>query len=241
MANTIFFNSDYIVIEYMDLIKSPYLVFLHYIRQNEKLREILKIEQIEFLNDFSLYEWYINRKHQNFLVDLNRFPDEISESDLYELLNIQMNNSEMMYKEATLLPLGTRLPIMLSKKMATKDIIIYHPHKNDFAKKNLLDEIGYDLKFMDNFDEVLDVAKENSTYFLSDIDKIITMKDKGYLKCSSITLPIEYRYNKKNMEDFKYDFHQLYKDNPHKISFIRSCTTTNDDEDMSIENDDNEE
>lgn len=241
MENTIFLNADYIVIEYMDLIKSPYLVFLHCIRRNEKLREILKIEQIEFLDDISLYEWYINRKHQNFLVDLNRYPDQISEKDLYDLLELQLNNSPMMYEQATMLLLGERLPIMQAKKMAVKDIIIYHPHENNFAKDDLTRETNHEFTFMNNFEEVLDKAKSNSTYFLSDIEKVITMKDKEYLKCSSVTLPVEYRYNKKNMNDFKYDLYSLYKDIPYKLSFFRACTFGEEleelnDEDISSEN-----
>ena len=82
MSNTIFLNSDYIVIEYIDIIKSPYIVLLNHIRRNKRIREILNLEEIDNLGEDGLIEWYINRKHQNFLIDLCRYPDRISESDL---------------------------------------------------------------------------------------------------------------------------------------------------------------
>ena len=68
--DSIFKNADYIVIEYIDMVKSPYLLLLNAMRRNDKIREILKLEQVDNLDDISLYEWYINRKHQNFLIDL---------------------------------------------------------------------------------------------------------------------------------------------------------------------------
>ena len=45
MADTIFYNSDYIVIEYIDLIKSPYMVLLTQLQKNRKIREVLMIEK----------------------------------------------------------------------------------------------------------------------------------------------------------------------------------------------------
>mgnify|MGYP001091783510 CR=1 FL=1 len=46
-TETIFYNADYLVIEYLDFIKSPYFVLLQYIQKNEKLRPILRLEEIE--------------------------------------------------------------------------------------------------------------------------------------------------------------------------------------------------
>ena len=50
------------------------------------------------------------------------------------------------------------------------------------------------------------------------------MQEKECLRCSSITLPVEYRYNKKNMEDFSVDFEELYQKDPFKLTFFRACT-----------------
>ena len=220
---TIFYNADYIVIEYIDIVKSPYLLLLHAIQQNENLSDIFKMEEIELLDDEGLYEWYINRKHQNFLMDLNRYPDKVDEKTLDNILETQINLSPEFYTDATPLII-TDMLITLTHQKISNGIIIYHPHKNDYAKKDLESLIGGDYIFMDDFDKVLEKAGSNSTYFLSDIRKVTYMKEKGFLRCSSITLPVEYRYNKKNMEDFSVDFEALYKDEPYKLTFFRACT-----------------
>lgn len=222
-TNTIFYNSDYIVIEYIDLIKSPYLVLLSIIKNNDKLREILKIEQIEFLDDASLCEWYINRKHQNFFIDLNRYPDIITDKQMDEILNEQMTITTKFYENTNFLNLVDMLRIVPSMKIVN-GIIIYNPHESSYASEELKNEVGTNFTFMNDWNEVMEKAGSNSTYFISDIDKIILMKEKGILKCSSVTLPIEYRYNRKNMKEMKYDLKEIYKECPFKISFFNSCT-----------------
>lgn len=221
--DSIFKNADYIVIEYIDMVKSPYLLLLNAMRRNDKIREILKLEQVDNLDDISLYEWYINRKHQNFLIDLNRYPDQITDEMLYDLLDDQLSISSKFYEYANILGIGALLSLKWCDKLA-KDIIIYHPHNNNYAEKDMDRVFNKKFHFMNNFEDVLDLAKANSTYFLSDINKIYTMKDKGFLKLSSITVPIEYRYNKKNMNDFKLDFEELFKSDPFKLSYMRTCT-----------------
>lgn len=220
---SIFLNSDYIVVEYMDLIKSPCMVLLDVIRRNDKIREILKLEVIENLDHSALTEWYINRKHQNFLIDLNRYPDQISESELDSILDSQLAISEKFYSKALPLQLTNMVRIM-KKEDLTKDIIIYHPFSNEYAKNNLENELNYKFTVMNNFDKILDVAGYNSTYFLSNIDRVLDMDRKGVLGLSSVSIPIEYRYNKKNMTDYKIDLSELFRKSPFKISYFYACS-----------------
>ena len=241
LENTIFYNADYIVIEYIDIIKSPYMVLLTAIREELKshsdkfeLGRYLKSEEIIDLDNSALYEWYINRKNMNFFKDLNKFPDTTTEEDMWELLNSQICLSPIFYKAAPYLILTDSIPIMHTQKLA-KDIIIYHPHTNNYAQEDLEDYLGFKCTFMSDFEEVLDVAKENSTYFLSDINKINIMNEKGYLKYSSITLPIEYRYNRKNMTDFSIDFNELLAKVPFKLSYMRACSYDAPNDDIKME------
>ena len=229
-ASKIFLNSDYVVIEYIDFIKSPYLLLLGQIRnqlrfknKNFRLQDVIDGDQIMYLNDASLYEWYINRKHQNFYLDLNKYPDKISSQEWDQLLEDQMNSFHQFYTDADFLALADTVKI-ISARGYVKDIIFYHPHKNNFAQQDIERAFGKKFTFMNNFDEVLDLAKENSTYFLSDINKINIMQQKNLLKYSSVTLPIEYRYNKKDMTNFKLDFKSLYKTDVFKLTLMRACT-----------------
>lgn len=220
--NTIFYNADYIVVEYIDLIKSPYLILLDMIRRNPRMKEILKIEEIEFLNDAALYEWYLNRKHQNFFFDLNKYPDQISNDALAAILDDQLSLSLNFYKQSKALPMLASLKAMKTKKIC-RDIIIYHPHKNFHAKNDLDSILHEDFIWMTRFEDVMKKAGSNSTYFLSDIHHIEEMKNAGVLKMSSVTLPIEYRYNKKNMTDFDIDYEELMKETPFKLSYMYAC------------------
>ena len=58
----------------------------------------------------------------------------------------------------------------------------------------------------------------NSSYHVDRMEK------NGVLEFSSVILPIEYRYNKKNMHDFKIDFSEKLKNTVFKVSFMRTCT-----------------
>lgn len=223
MADTIFYNADYIVIEYIDIIKSPYLILLDQIRRESKMKDIFKIETIEHLDYPALYEWYLNRKHQNFLIDLVRDRNFISDKDLDVLLDKQMNISPLFCQTANLLMIDSVLKVCRAKKLVN-DVIIYYPHSDNFAKQDLENITGAKYTFYNNFDDVMNKAKANSTYFLSDINKVLKLKDNGLLEYSSITLPIEYRYNKKNMKEFSLDFEALFKECPFKLSYMRTCT-----------------
>lgn len=221
---SVFLNSDYVVIEYVDLIKSPYFILLSLLKNNDRFKGLLKLESVVHLTNAGLWEWYVNRRHQNFFVDLvNLTEDDIKNDYFDELLEDQISLTEKFYTQASPLNLVRSLVDMTAKEVAG-GIIIYHPHKNSFAKADLERITGYSYTFMDDFDAVMEKAKENSTYFLSDIKKIHRMKEHGCLKFSSVTLPIEYRYNKKNMTDFDIDFNELSKTDPFKLSYFMACT-----------------
>lgn len=220
--DTIFYNADYIVVEYIDLLKSPYMILLDMIRRNPRMKEILKIEEIEFLDGAALYEWYINRRHQNFFFDLNKYPDQISNEKLEEILDDQLLQTNRFYTDCKPLPLVGSLKVMKAKKIA-KDIIIYHPHNNFHAKNDLEKMLGENFIWMTKFEDVIKKAGSNSTYFLSDIHHIEEMRKAGVLKMSSVTIPFEYRYNKKNMKDFDIDYDELMKENTFKLSYMYAC------------------
>lgn len=223
-VQSVFLNSDYVVIQYIDMIKSPYLVLLDIIRTNPNLREVLKIEEIETFDTAALYEWYVNRKHQNFFIDLNRdrekYPDEFMDG----LLADQMCLAKEFYTNTNMLCTEFMLKFLKSKNDMVKDVIIYFPFNTPYAKEDLRENIGHSFTFMSDFDEICKKCGSNCTYFLSDIDLINRMEKNKVLEFSSVILPIEYRYNKKNMNDFKIDFDKKLKDVVFKLSFMRACT-----------------
>ena len=224
VENSIFYNSDYIVIEYMDLIKMPFFVLLTLLSKNQKIKEILKIEDIEGYSENGLLEWYVNRKNQNFFIDLVRDPRNINKETLDKLLDDQISSSIHFYDTIGLLPLGKTLKIMKDKNVA-KDILIYYPYHNDYAKKDLDKFLNEKFTFMDNFEDIVDKAGENSTYFLSNIELLDIIIKKDKLNFSSINLPIEYRYNKKSdLINMKYDFDDMLRKYCFKLAYIKACS-----------------
>ena len=187
-----------------------------------KKKLLLIIIPIILLGVVIMFGIYINRKNYNFLIDLNRYPDKISNESLDDLLKNEMLNNEVFYKYAFIFKLAKTLKMLHSQKLA-KDIIIYYPYETNYAKKYLDDLIGCKNRFIYNFEEILDITGYNSTYFLSDHRHLYTMRDKGCLKMSSITLPMDYNYN---MIDNKlvFNFDELYKEHPFKLSYCRACT-----------------
>lgn len=221
---SVFLNSDYVVVQYMDMIKSPCFVLLTIIQKNPKLKEILRLEEIENFDTESLYEWYINRKNKNFFMDLNRDPERFSQEFMDELLADQMCLAKEFYSDANMLCTEYMLKFLKSKKDIVRDVIIYFPYKTPYAHDDLKDVLGLNFTFMDDFDAICKKCGSNCTYFLSDIDLIDRMEKNGILQYSSVILPIEYRYNKKNMTDFKIDFSKKLTEVVFKVSFMRTCT-----------------
>ena len=227
---SIFYNSDYIVIEYRDLLKSPEFTLLQFIQkviQNEKLystyplRDYIRSFEIDDLSLDSLAEWYINRKYQNLFKSLFIDENMMSDEEFEKLIVEQINMSADYINLAVPLPLMAGLMDMKKLRMV-EDIIIFSPFNLDFVRSNVEKITKEKFTFVSTFKEAAEIAKANSTYFLSNADHIQTLKEMGYLKFSSITLPLEYRYNKKNMHDFKFDFDQEFKENPFKLSYLNA-------------------
>ena len=222
-SGTIFYNADYVVLEYMDIIKSPYLTIIAMLKYSEEYRKFLKFENIDYLDELGLSEWYINRKHRNPFVELSRYPDEVPTEKMDQLLNTLITHDERFYQYSKILNIAGFLSTKMSEKISN-GIIIYDPHESNFAKNDLNRLFNKDFIVMHNFDDILNKTKSNSTYILSDVHKIHQMKKKGCLKFSSVTLPIEYRYNKVNIKDFDLDFDELWKTDPFKLSYFRACS-----------------
>lgn len=67
---SVFLNSECMVVEYHDVLKMPWYILLTVINQNNALRELANINLIEDLSTTELFEWYYHRKNRNFLLDI---------------------------------------------------------------------------------------------------------------------------------------------------------------------------
>lgn len=225
VSKNMFLNSECIFVEYYDIIKAPWYILLSVLPQNQKIREILDLSEVDYLDSNGLFEWYCNRKNRNFLQDLSidkNIPDEMD-----KLLSVLMNN-EIFYTTNTQLNAIKVINTALNHKMA-KNIIIYTEEKsvhaeNDirtlFSKKNVEYRYG-------DFRSVLKDVPTDTTYFLSDFNKVVTMAEENHLNYSSLVLPYDFSYNfimdengnKVPLIDFTY----LGKDHLFKMAYFNAC------------------
>ena len=224
-SEVLFYNSEYIVVEYIDMIKAPYLLLADRMRKyNAGLKQIIDLDQISTLSIEGLYEWYMMRKHRNFLIDLCKYPDKIGTKYLDKLLSDHLNSDYRFYQYSNLLPIGNMLIRAKAHDLVKGMIVFSEDDPKGYIEKDLKDSYDIEITYMTNFDDVMKLAKNDSTYFLSDIKKIDRMKEADVLKYSSVTLPVEYRYNKKDSNHYDIDFDKLWETDPFKLSYVRTIT-----------------
>ena len=222
-----FVNSECVFVEYYDIIKCPWYILLTVIHQNEKVKQLLDLTPVEYLDSNELFEWYCNRKYRNFLFDLASAP--IDKVDYDMLLTALMSNNEIFYQVDTRLNAVEPLKEVLRQKMMKK-LIIYTEEKNDFVKEDITNLFGNKsnvLYYHGEFDKVLDKVPSDTTYFLSDFNKVVTMAEKNRLNLASLVLPYDFGYNyyfnDKNERTSYVDFTYLGKDHLFKVNYFNSC------------------
>lgn len=224
-AKNMFLNSECMFIEYYDIIKIPWYVLLTVLSQNKKIRELLNLSEIEYLDSNGLFEWYCNRKNRNFLQDLainKNIPDEFD-----TILDVLMDN-EIFYETNTQLNTVNIINVALSHKMV-KNVIIYTDDENDYVKKDIekiFTKKNVKYKYGD-FRKILKEIPTDTTYIFSDFNKAIIMAEENHLNYSSLVLPYDFSYNFLTNENNErvplIDFGYLGKDHLFKIAYFNAC------------------
>lgn len=206
--DTVFTNSQCMVVEYHDCVKSPWYVLLTVLSQNKKIRELVDLTPIDGLNSIQLFEWYRNRKNRNFLLDIASYPESVIPYD--ELLEVLMNNRIFYLANTELNTVNIILTAVRTKTV--KKVIIFNDKARDrdgkeleingeiskhiaedvaniFGNKNIVSFVN------DDFSKIVDSVPPDSTYIISDFTKITTLDDKKRLNYSSLVLPNDFAYN----------------------------------------------
>lgn len=226
-TDTMFMNSQCLFVEYHDIIKSPWFVLLTVIHQNEKIRPIIDTSRIAGLDTNQLFEWYCKRENRNFLLDLATAPTNKIEYNT--ILDILMNN-EIFYTIDTKLNAIEAITIALRQKMVKK-VVIYTEEENRFVREDIQRLFGsyQNVKYWyGDFEKLLEKIPDDSSYMLSDFNKIVSMADANHLNYASLILPYDFDYNfiigddgsKTPIVDMTY----LGKDHLFKISYFNACS-----------------
>ena len=214
MINNLTYNADMLFIEYDDILRSPELAFLKGARTSGKMRELFDFSPIDSLDDVGLTEWYWFRFNKNSLMDLN---PSVSEQVADEILrtNLSDPNFYFLYKAALPLHFSSKIPSIISHKIAKK-IIVWSPYDNPNIRKSLKESFpDLPVHYMPgNFKDIVKKFSKDSTYILSDIRRVVDLQEIGYLNLSSIVLAT-YRYNmmRSDMHQLQFDLDQYMKEN----------------------------
>lgn len=220
--DNIFYNSEILFIEYMDILKSPYIKLMQIIQNNDKMEDIFDFSQITGLGELELYEWSIHRKNRNPLKELLKNPD-ISDLELDNLFHMLMHTDDRLFELSVPLYIYSVIPMLYYQKMV-KRIMVYYEHESQFIRNDISKIVdGYSPEFVSgDFEDIVRDMPIDVTYILSDIDKITALININRLDFSTVIIPQEYRYNKKNMVDYKLDFTKLDKTHVYKYGFMKT-------------------
>lgn len=228
-TDTMFMNAQCLFVEYYDIIKAPWFILLTLIHQNDKIRQIIDTSRIEGLDTNELFEWYCKRENRNFLLDLATAPTNKIEYNT--ILDILMRN-EIFYTINTKLNAVEAISIAIRQKMVKK-VVIYTEEENQYVREDIerLFNSNPIVKYWyGDFEKILEKIPDDSSYMLSDFNKIVSMADANHLNYASLILPFDYDYNFIINEDGSktpiVDITYLGKDNLFKISYFNAAATT---------------
>lgn len=237
-----FQNSDFLVVEYDDVIQAPELIFLHMLTSSKTdLSELFDMEYIYSFTKFTeLIEWYIFRPNKELFTNIQptekcldiaktMFPsNDISESftnfseffvektmDSSEIIDDILENSSLNFFKT--------FKIMMNSS-TVKSKIVFSKYSPEFCKviSNKLTRLcGSDVT-VQSCTDLSSLLKDekvtnNSTFVFSNINHVNDVKETNLLEKSSIVLSEPYGYNYKDSK-YKVDIEALFKDNIFKFN-----------------------
>lgn len=207
----VFLNSQCLFVEYIDIIKSPYFIFLHNLMLYPgQFSTYYELDRFKGYDIEALTEWYLNRKYQNPLMDLlkDEFRDNVPLYALDEFFNNVINDSPELITLSPLLNFSTAIKELGANKTSiVKKIVVWYPYLNDAIKKDIRDNFGDNIHFVTgDLPEVLKDIPNDSTYVFSDINNISILLDENKLNLSSVVIPKDYKYNYIDNDTLKIDY-----------------------------------
>ena len=235
-SDTPFLNSDLLFVEYFDVLKSPYFVFLAASKDNEVLNQIFDLSEFSDMSTVELYEWYVKRKRFNVFHNLkireeayvNMFHSNDKEvmDWIEDLAKTSIDSIPNIVTDYELNFDHTLKHIKRDKKIL-KRIMIYTPFYSESIYNDIAENYGNGIEYVyGDLDDVLSDEENkitsNSTFVFSDVSKIYALKNNNLLEFSSVIIADKYgfNYNDYNDDKVKYDLIELRKEILFKLDFF---------------------
>lgn len=235
----IFLNASCMFIEFRDVIHATPFVFLEVIKDNGYFNRIFDASEILKMNESDLFYWYVNRKHQNPLLDLpmtdealRSFINENNEVDeerrikwCNDFLNKEIAQESLheIYDYVGSLNFYYILFNIKTRCTFLNNIIVYTEDYNPNVEKKLNIEFDNSIRVVHgDLKEALKLTPTDTTYVFSDIKKMLVLRDTNKLNYSSVIIADRFNYNYKDVdsEDTIIDIDEEFKDNIYKIDFF---------------------
>lgn len=211
VENNPILNTDALIIEYEDIIKSPQFVLLQALQQQEDLKDLLDAHEIDDMSVDELYEWYVQRGNPNVILefaidskvireripneeDVINFSNQLLLQNLLEIPDLVKNGPELNF------PATLRTLLGIAKSLV-KRIFIWSPYDSEIPaiKDDITRLFGNRVTYI--YGNIVDVVKEyeigrDTTFVFSDLVHVGELADAGMLNMTSVILADDYGYSK---------------------------------------------
>lgn len=225
-----FVNSKSLVIEYHDVLRAQWFATLQCLVKTDAVDDFFDLSYLKTMDGNELYEWYVMREHQNFLLDLPcKTPFESMEEKEKVLDQFLFNIGEIPQLYARNVTLNFHdifLNLLRDGKGMVKHIYIYGGKiKDPLLEAQVKQEYTNDVDFLyGDFGESLEGINKDATYVLSDVTKVSDLVTAGRIDFASVLVADGFRYN--FMEDendgLKIDEDMIFKDHTCRLSFFNN-------------------
>lgn len=240
----VFLNSDALFIEYQDVIKSPFYIFLKMINNSQGrggLDNIFDMSELNGKNDEELYTWYIERDNQNIFKSfsiqeeifntsfkqdqglVNNLCQELEEKEINDIPELVTQNAWLNFDLVLKNLIGDK-----NNSDLIKNIYIWHPYYVKSMEEDIHKRYGNFVKFVyGNMQEALVRNKitANTTFVFSNILHIFDLMQTNLLNYASVIIADEYFYNYNDEMDPIIDFNEVFKEYIFKLDFFNNIYT----------------
>lgn len=236
--DSVFTNSKCLFVEYYDVLKAPFFAFIQKYKHSEKMQRYFDfssyLKQDEDMSDVvRSFNVYVCRRTINPLLSLPINTKEILKDmgeDVKDTKNLskEVKNKIREWVDLLLLKGISENPEFYSYdyslnfldvlnsivklKDLIKRIIVYDEYDIENVKSDIVANYGSEVEYMSgNFQDVIKELPVDTTYVLSDIKKILGLKEENHLRLSSICLAESFCYNyTKDLSNYIIDLFGIY-------------------------------
>ena len=233
-SGEVFLNSSCVFFEYFDVLKAPWFSFLKVIQSSNMFDNVMDLKDIKQMDDNELFFWYVCRKHRNFLLDLNINKEALIHTNIKNekelknwcelIMEKEMTECEYFFDDMYFLNFKDVLINLVNKKFLVNKFICYSEYYSPYIERDL-NNINHSIQYL--YGDINKILKENvpneTTFILSDVEKMNNILDNNKLDYSSIILTDFFKYNYDENDILKLD-KSKFENHTYKLDLFDNLT-----------------